>query len=55
MNEENKGQEGCCEEKGGFFKGVAIFAFFLALAVGYYLSLDYALMVHAQNLPFPYK
>lgn len=28
---------------------------FLAIAVTYYLSIDYALMVFAQNLPFPYK
>ncbi|MEK7748123.1 MAG: hypothetical protein AAB300_03510 [Nitrospirota bacterium] len=31
------------------------FVFFLALALGYYLGIDYALMVFAQNLPFPYK
>ena len=36
-------------------KGIFVFICFLALALGYYLSIDYVLMVFAQNLPFPYK
>jgi len=39
----------------GLGKMVVFFIFFLALALGYYLSIDYVLMVFAQNLPFPYK
>ena len=39
----------------GLVKGIVVFICFLALALGYYLSIDYVLMVFAQNLPFPYK
>ncbi len=49
---EERQEEG---EKGGFFKGALTFLFFFAIAAGYYLFIDWALMVHAQNLPFPYK
>jgi hypothetical protein len=42
-------------EGGGVVKGVLIFLFFLGIAIGYYVFIDWALMVHAQNLPFPYK
>lgn len=42
-------------ERGGFIKAAVLFVGFLALAVGYYLTIDYVLMVFAQNLPFPYK
>jgi len=43
----------CC--KVGLGKSALVFICFLALALGYYLSIDYVLMVFAQNLPFPYK
>jgi hypothetical protein len=43
------------QQRGGAFKGVLIFLFFLGIALGYYVFIDWALMVHAQNLPFPYK
>ncbi len=42
-------------EGGGIVKNILTFLFFFAIAVGYYLFVDYALMVYAQNLPFPYK
>jgi hypothetical protein len=47
--------EACEECKVGLGKSVGVFIGFLALALGYYLSIDYILMVFAQNLPFPYK
>ena len=52
--EENQDQ---IEEKseGGIVKSLIMFLVFFAIAVGYYLSIDYVLMVFAQNLPFPYK
>ena len=43
------------EEKGGLMKSVMLFLLFFVVAVGYYLTIDYVLMVFAQNLPFPYK
>lgn len=49
--EEKQGEE----KGGGAVKGVLTFLFFFAVAVGYYLFIDWALMVHAQNLPFPYR
>ncbi len=49
--EENQQQEA----GGGLFKSVIIFVGCLAVALGYYLFIDWALMVHAQNLPFPYR
>ncbi len=42
-------------EKVGLGKTIGVFILCLALALGYYLSIDYVLMVFAQNLPFPYK
>ena len=49
--------DGKCDSecKVSIAKGAMVFIGFLALAVTYYLSIDYALMVFAQNLPFPYK
>jgi len=46
--------EACCN-KVGLGKSIIVFIGFLALAFGYYLGIDYVLMVFAQNLPFPYK
>ncbi len=43
------------EEKIGLGKKIVVFLGCLVLAYGYYLSIDYILMVFAQNLPFPYK
>ena len=51
MQQEN---DECCN-KVGLGKTIAVFTVFLVLALGYYLSIDYVLMVFAQNLPFPYK
>jgi len=47
----------CSDEKsgGGIVKGAMLFLLFFAIAIGYYLGIDYVLMVFAQNLPFPYK
>ena len=46
----------CSEEKsGGWVKSLLFFVVFFAVAIGYYLTIDYVLMVFAQNLPFPYK
>ncbi|MBI3359314.1 MAG: hypothetical protein HY201_04710 [Nitrospirae bacterium] len=47
-------EEGTTTEA-GLGKRIVFFIIFLALALGYYLSIDYILMVFAQNLPFPYK
>jgi hypothetical protein len=43
------------EPEVGFVKKVVVFILFLAVALGYYLGIDYVLMVFGQNLPFPYK
>ncbi len=48
-------QEDVKESGVGFGKGAIVFLCCLAVALGYYLMLDYTLMVFAQNLPFPYK
>jgi len=49
----------CCDAEGGEEKGglksIMLFLLFFVVAVGYYLTIDYVLMVFAQNLPFPYK
>ena len=51
-----EGSKACCGgESYGWGKTALFFIVFLALAIGYYLSIDYILMVFAQNLPFPYK
>jgi hypothetical protein len=50
--EEKQSEVGKEEGIGG--KGFALFFLFFAVAVGYYLGIDYVLMVFAQNLPFPY-
>ncbi|MEK7285703.1 MAG: hypothetical protein AAB035_00165 [Nitrospirota bacterium] len=54
MAEENKGIDSD-QQNVSFGKMAVTFTFFLALAIGYYLGIDYVLMVFAQNLPFPYK
>lgn len=43
------------ETKVGLGKAVVVFTLCLALALGYYLAINYILMVFGQNLPFPYK
>ncbi len=43
------------EEKWGVVKTVAVFTACFAVAVAYYLGLDWAMMVPIQNLPFPYR
>lgn len=43
------------QQKIGTGKLVVTFLLLLGVSLGYYLFLDWSLMVHAQNLPFPYK
>jgi hypothetical protein len=43
------------QEKWGFFKTAVVFLLCFAVAASYYALIDWALMVHAQNLPFPYR
>ena len=51
-NEQKIAEE--ADNQGGLFKSIIIFLVFFAVAVGYYLFLDYSLM-SVQNLKFPYS
>ncbi len=42
-------------QKWGIVKTGVVFLACLAVAVSYYAFLDWVMMVHAQNLPFPYR
>lgn len=42
-------------EEEGIAKGSLMFLVFFAVAIAYYLAIDWFLMVPIQNLPFPYK
>ena len=43
------------QEKWGVVKTVIVFLICFAVAAAYYGFLDWVMMVHAQNLPFPYR
>jgi hypothetical protein len=43
------------EQKWGIAKTAIVFLACFAVAASYYGFLDWVMMVHAQNLPFPYR
>lgn len=43
------------QEKWGVVKTAAVFLGCFAVAAAYYIFLNWVMMVHAQNLPFPYR
>ncbi len=47
--------DGESEEKRGMVKTAGAFLLCFAVAAAYYLWLDWVMMIHAQNLPFPYR
>jgi len=47
--------DGEAEEKWGVVKTALAFLVCFAVAAAYYGFLDWVMMVHAQNLPFPYQ
>ncbi len=47
--------DGGVEGQWGIVKTVFVFLCCFAVAASYYGFLDWVMMVHAQNLPFPYR